>query len=214
MKQNPPVAGLLHDLNNIFQTLVDIADLLSEEENHKPLSAAILRSIERGRNVTLSLEADRGPLVPLDTILDNAVAFAEDAILFHRGPAIRFTRSVEPGIELPGNWAWERVFINLFVNSMHAMPKGGEIYVEARHSSSGFVIVVRDSGSGIPPNVLEHLFEQQVSTKRGGGLGLHVVRSIVQQDGGSIRAANRTEGHGAEFTITVPASVRRVPAHA
>ena len=214
MRQNPAIAGLLHDLNNIFQTLVDIADLLSEQTEYRPLSAAILRSIERGRNVTMSLEGERGPLVPFETILDNAVAFAEDAILFHRGPAIRFTRSVEPGIELPGNWAWERVFINLFVNSMHAMPGGGEIHVEARHCSTGFSFVVRDSGSGIPPSVLERLFEQHVSTKRGGGLGLHVVRSIVQHDGGSIHAANRAEGHGAEFTIVVPASVRRLPAHA
>src|SRR5271167_2787209 len=93
--------GLLHDLNNIFQTLVDSADLLSEDPRWQPISAAILRSVERGRRVSASLQAGRTPGVPFQTILDNAIAFVEDAMLAARGPAIRFACDVEPGIELP-----------------------------------------------------------------------------------------------------------------
>ncbi|HEY1757456.1 MAG TPA: HAMP domain-containing sensor histidine kinase [Bryobacteraceae bacterium] len=213
---DPALPGLLHDLNNIFQTLVDAADLLSEDPKWQPISAAILRSVERGRLVTLSLQAARSPRVPFQAILDNAIAFVEDAMLAARGPAIRFICDVEPGIELPGNWTWERVLINLFLNSMRAMPQGGEIQVQARFSSGS--IVVRDCGCGIPPEILDRLFEPGVSTKAArksaAGLGLQVVESIVRQDGGSIRAANRTDGPGAEFTITLPAAANSRPAHA
>lgn len=210
MNRGLALPGLLHDLNNIFQTLVDAADLLSEDPRWKPVSAAILRSVERGRHVTLSLEANRGPRVPFQTILDSAIAFVEDALLVHRGPAISFVCRVESDIDFQGSWAWERVLINLFLNSMRAMPEGGTIEVEAGVLASGITIVVRDSGCGIPADVVGALFESQISTKPGGGLGLHVVKSIVEQDGGSIQAANRPDGSGAEFTISIPARVRVV----
>jgi signal transduction histidine kinase len=218
MNEVPELPGLLHDLNNIFQTLVDAADLLSEDPRWKPVSAAILRSVERGRHVALSLQANRGPAIPFQTILDNSIAFVEDAMLVTRGPAIRFKCRVDRGegrpIKLPGNWAWERVLINLFLNSMRAMPQGGLIEVDAHRPGFEVQIVVRDSGCGIPLDILEHLFEPGVSTNSTGGLGLHVVKSIVEEYGGSVRATNRADGPGAEFGITLPAAPRTQPAHA
>lgn len=115
---------------------------------------------------------------------------------------------------MPGNWAWERVLINLFLNSMRAMPQGGTIQVEARRSGAEIQIAVRDSGCGIPADVLERVFEPGLSTSGSGGLGLHVVKSIVEEYGGSVRAANRSDGPGAEFSITIPAAPRTQPAHA
>jgi signal transduction histidine kinase len=214
MNRNPALPGLLHDLNNIFQTLVDAADLLSQDAHWKPVSAAILRSVERGRRVTQSLQANRGPTVPFQIILDNAIAFVEDGMLVTRGPAIHFDCNIGPDIELPGSWAWERVLINLFLNAVRAMPQGGLIQVEAGQRTSGILIVVRDSGCGIQPGVLEHLFEPEVSSKPGGGMGLHIVRNIVQHNGGSVCAANRADASGAEFTITLPAPAGARPAHA
>jgi signal transduction histidine kinase len=219
MSQDLALPGLLHDLNNIFQTLVDAADLLSEDPRWKPLSAAILRSVERGRRVSLSLQAARTPGVPFQIVLDNAIAFIEDALLATRGPAIRFACDIGPGIELPGNWSWERVLINLFLNSMRAMPQGGEIQVQASRSRHRARIVVRDSGCGIPEEILDRLFEPDVTTKiaggkSSGGLGLQVVQGIVREDGGSVSAANRVDGPGAEFTITLPMQSGTRPAHA
>jgi signal transduction histidine kinase len=223
MNEVPALPGLLHDLNNIFQTLVDAADLLSEDPRWKPVSAAILRSVERGRHVALSLQANRGPALAFQTILDNSIAFIEDAMLVTRGPAIQFKCRVDQAvgepIELPGTWDWERVLINLFLNSMRAMPRGGVIEVDARESNSEIQIVVRDSGCGIPPDLLGRLFEPGVSTNSSGGLGLHglglhVVKSIVEQYGGSVRATNRADGPGAEFGITLPVAPRTRPAYA
>ena len=206
---------LVHDLNNVFQTLVEAADLLSEDPRWAPVSAVILRSIERGKGITDSMQHVEQPPAPFETILENAIAFAEDSLISGRGPEIRFVCEIEPGIELRRNWAWERVLINLFSNAMRAMPSGGTIYVSARTESGQAEITVRDEGSGIPPEILADLFRPHVTTKRHGGLGLHIVETIVKQDDGEVRASNRTDGRGAEFVITVPAEKPMGrPAHA
>jgi signal transduction histidine kinase len=213
------VPCLVHDLNNVFQTLVEAADLLSGDPRWAPVSAAILRSIERGKGITESMQQADHQMVqspaPFETILANAIAFAEDSLISGRGPEIRFVCDVSPGIELRRTWAWERVLINLFSNAMRAMPDGGTIFVSARTYIDRAEIVVRDEGEGIAPEILEDLFRPHVSTKKRGGLGLHIVETIVKQDDGEVRASNCADGRGATFVITIPAEkpVAR-PAHA
>jgi signal transduction histidine kinase len=195
---------LVHDLNNVFQTLVEAADLLSTDPRWAALSAAILRSVERGKNVAASIESAEETSAPFETILNNAISFVEDSLIAGRQGSIRFDCAVEPGIDVRRNWAWERVLINLFSNAVRAMPAGGAIHVSARHIDTMIVIVVRDEGPGIAPEILADLFHPHVST-RGSGLGLHIVETIVKQQDGSVRAANRLDGRGAEFTIRIPA---------
>ncbi|MGA3205463.1 MAG: sensor histidine kinase [Bryobacteraceae bacterium] len=207
--------GYVHDLNNVFQTLVEAADLLSGDPRWAPVSAVILRSIERGKGITESMQQAEEAPAPFETILNNAIAFAEDSLIGGRGPEIHFVCAVEPGIELRRTWAWERVLINLFSNAMRAMPDGGTIHVSARQHHGHAEIIVRDEGDGIAPEILADLFRPHVSTKARGGLGLHIVETIVRQDDGEVRAANRADARGAEFVITLPAEkpVAR-PAHA
>ena len=197
----------------MFQTLVDAADLLSSDPRYVKLSSAILRSVERGKNIAAGLQAGSGADTPFEQILANAIAFVEDSVAAGRGPEIGFDCDVEPGIELGGHWAWERVLINLFLNAMRAMPAGGTIQVRARRANGQIELIVSDEGSGIAPGVQEHLFLPHVSTGSG-GLGLHIVETIVTQDGGDVRAANRTDRQGAEFTITLPLRPRAIPARA
>jgi signal transduction histidine kinase len=197
--------GLVHDLNNVFQTLVDAADLLAADPRWAPLSQTILRCVEQGKHITASLEAGGGA-ARFETILANAISFVEDFVRARRRPRVRFACRVEPGIELRNGWAWERVLINLFLNARRAMPMGGAIHVSAHRSGGGIEIGVRDEGTGIAPELLEHLFEPHVTGSASSGLGLHIVHAIVQQDGGKIRAANHAGGRGAEFVITLPAS--------
>ena len=207
------LAGLAHDLNNIFQTLVDSADLLSEDPRWSRVSAAILRSVERGKKIAEGLRDGGGSGTPFSQILGNAIVFVEDSQISGRGAPIRFDCEVETGIELGGNYAWERVLINLFLNSMRAMPEGGTIVVRARRlDPSNVEIVVADEGCGIADEVREHLFQPHISAHASTGLGLHIVETIVREHGGAIRAANRSTGRGAEFTISVPV-VNRDQAH-
>ena len=196
---------IIHDLNNVFQTLVDAADLLSTDPRWAALSAAMLRSIERGKGITESLQASEHAAGAFETILQNAIAFVEDSLVAGRRPGIRFACDVEPGLELRRHWAWERVLINLFSNAVRAMPQGGTIHVSARRRDDQIEIVVRDEGPGIAPEILNDIFKPHISTKSKGGLGLHIVETIVKQDEGQVRASNRPDGRGAEFTITLPA---------
>jgi signal transduction histidine kinase len=144
--------------------------------------------------------------VALETVAAAAISFVEDALAAACGPAIRFERDLEPGIELRGNWAWERVLINLFLNSMRAMPHGGVIHIRARRAGDQVQIAVRDQGSGIAPEILDRVFEPHVSGSQSSGLGLHIVRTIVRQNGGEVRAANLPGNCGAEITILLPAA--------
>jgi signal transduction histidine kinase len=196
--------GLVHDLNNVFQTLMDAADTLSGDPRWVHLSAAIFRSVERGREITQSMQPIDQPSAPFGTVLENARTLVEDSMISRLGPKIQFDCHFEPELVMRHAWAWERVLINLFCNAVQAMPEGGTIFVDARREHDDIQIIVADEGPGIAPELLTVIFDPRVSTKTLGGLGLHVVRSIVKQEAGEVRAANRN-GRGAEFTIMLPA---------
>jgi len=83
----------------------------------------------------------------------------------------------------------------------------------ARCAAHEIEIIVRDEGLGIANEVMHDLFLPHVSTGSS-GLGLHIVETIVKQEGGCVRAANRTDGRGAEFFITLPFPSRAIPARA
>jgi len=196
--------GLIHDLHNVFQTLLDGADALSGDPRWAHLSAAIFRSIERGREITLSMQAIDQPSAPFETVLENARSLVEDSMMSRRDAKIQFDCRIEPALILRNAWAWERVLINLFCNAVQAMPRGGTIFVSACRKNGAIQIVVADEGCGIAPELLAVIFDPRVSSKPSGGLGLHIVYSIVKQEAGEVRAANR-DGCGAEFTIILPA---------
>ena len=195
MKPDLTLPGIAHDLNNVFQTLVDAADRLTDDPRHAEVSSLIFRSIERGQRITRSL-TEGASSAPLTAVVSSAQAFVADS----GASSIRFVCDIDSELEMRQGWAWERVFINLFMNSCRAMPQGGTIYVYARREG----LTVTDEGCGIPVEMLQRIFEPHVSGHGSSGLGLHIVKSIVEQDGGSIQAVNAVRG--AEFTICLPAS--------
>jgi two-component system sensor histidine kinase HydH len=96
------------------------------------------------------------------------------------------------------------VLVNLFINALDAMPRGGRLEVRLGPSDEGIQIVVRDTGGGIAPNVLGQLFTPFTSTKATGtGLGLCISRRIVEDHGGRLCGSN-ADG-GACFILTLPA---------
>ena len=105
-----------------------------------------------------------------------------------------------------------QVAINLLNNAAKYTPQGGEIWVATRLRGDDVVFCVRDNGVGIPPHVLERVFdlfaqgERTLDRSEGGlGIGLTLARRIVDLHGGSISAHSEGPGHGAEFTVTMPA---------
>ena len=102
-----------------------------------------------------------------------------------------------------------QVMDNLLHNAMKFTPEGGRITVRVVGNDTNVVIAVQDSGTGIRPDVLPHVFERfwqdESRTQVGGlGIGLAVVRHLVELHGGTVSAASEGESHGATFTVTLP----------
>ncbi|HEY0873422.1 MAG TPA: HAMP domain-containing sensor histidine kinase [Vicinamibacterales bacterium] len=108
----------------------------------------------------------------------------------------------------------EQAIQNLAANAIRHLPEGGTLTLHAEPDPAGVRIVVRDTGPGIPPHHLPHIFDRfykadasraGAATRSGSGLGLSIVRAIVRQHGGDITAEN-ADGGGAVFTVTLPAA--------
>jgi signal transduction histidine kinase len=99
----------------------------------------------------------------------------------------------------------QQALVALLVNAVEAMPDGGELHVRASGTLDQIVLEIGDTGVGIAPEVLPHIFEPFVSTKadKGVGLGLAVVYGIVQRHEGTIDVSS-APGCGTTFRIALP----------
>lgn len=108
-------------------------------------------------------------------------------------------------------WRLEQVFVNLLVNASRYTEAGGALAVRMRSRDGRAVVGIRDSGRGIAPDVLPHIFDlfrqadEAVScSKLGLGIGLALVRNLVELHGGSVIATSAGLGQGSEFTVRLP----------
>ena len=100
----------------------------------------------------------------------------------------------------------EQVLINLLSNAIQATSQGGRVDIQVESTPKGVAIAVIDTGTGIPKENLEKIFEPFFSTKspgEGTGLGLFVTRGIIEKLGGTIKAES-TIGQGTRFCVRLP----------
>src|SRR5262249_13536243 len=220
-------AGVAHEVRNPLTSIKMLVEAGLRARRPRPLSEEDLRVIHREidrleHTVQGFLDFARLPPSPSG---DRPVAGGERApcdlsnVIEQACQLVR-ARAREQGVELvvrapadPVLVTIDRVqfgtvLVNLFLNALDAMPGGGCLETTlAVLSDSGVVrLTVTDTGTGIPPEMLDKLFRPFVTSKpHGTGLGLSISARILEEHGGSITAENRPEG-GPCFTISLPAA--------
>ena len=125
---------------------------------------------------------------------------------------IRLALPSEPVLIHADQQRIQQVLLNLIGNAVKYTPDGGLVHVELMTDAEGVLIRVADSGKGIDPDHLPHIFELFTRGERdasGLGVGLAVVRRIVEQHGGDVSAFSEGSGRGAEFIVRLPAMTSR-----
>jgi signal transduction histidine kinase/ActR/RegA family two-component response regulator len=154
-------------------------------------------------------------LVDLRRLLDGAVEATRPAA---DAKGIGVQTVIDPrGVAVSGDpQRLQQVFWNLLSNAIKFTPRGGRVEVDLRRVDGHVEIAVRDTGQGIKPEFLPFVFERfrqadSSSTRVYGGLGLGlaIVRQIVELHGGRVRVASAGEGRGATFTVELPAAAAR-----
>lgn len=159
------------------------------------------------------LQADKLPLAADDIDLGALLAAGTESYLSAAGAAgVRLELHAPPGLQVRGDASrLHQVVANLLGNALKFTPAGGSVRVEARREGAEVRVEVTDTGAGFPPDQVELLFqpfsqlhESSPDRGRGTGLGLYIVRGIVERHGGHIGARSRGPGSGATFWFTLP----------
>jgi PAS domain S-box-containing protein len=224
--------GVAHDFNNVMQILRGNLELL--ESRHKRdgwtrerLDKAI-DAVERGAKLASQLLAfgRQQPLRPIVINLASAIRGMDDLLRRALGETVEIETVVAGGLwnTLVDVHQMENVILNLAINARDAMKEGGKLTMEVSnamlddHYVAGFpdvpagqyvMLAVTDSGTGMPPEVVQRAFDPFFTTKpegEGTGLGLSMAYGFVKQSGGHIRIYSEV-GHGTTVKIYLPRSM-------
>lgn len=211
-------SGLAHEIKNPLSTMTITLGLLREdfETSQSPSDRRVLRKIHLLESEVSRLEhilqdflqfagghTVRPKVVSVNGFLSDLLDFFAPSLA---ESGIRLVRRLGPDLPavLVDPELMKQAFLNLLTNAREAMPRGGELTVRTWSSGDRVRIDVSDTGPGIAPDVLPHIWEVYYSTKSGGtGLGLPTVRRIVAEHGGevSVRSSAR---RGTCFSVFLP----------
>jgi two-component system NtrC family sensor kinase len=209
-------SGIAHEINNPLYTITGLSEHLRDESRPEVLREYIDEIIAAGQRIAGIVQglnafarrpqADDIGDIDLNHTLDEAVKMARRATVLDQVNVVTRYGAVPPVRGKADELL--QVFVNIVTNAVQAMEGKGTLTLSTA-SANGFVeTTVQDTGPGIPRNNLNRIFDPFFTTKeqgKGTGLGLHIVRDIVTNYGGQIRAASAL-GHGATFTVKLPSS--------
>ena len=223
------LATLSHELRSPMSAILGWLHLMRSGRLTEEQHAKAIETIERNAHLQNQLINDlldvsrvvagKLDLVREAGLLEEIVESSVNSVrVSAQAKDIEITTALEPiGPVHFDSGRLQQVFGNLLSNAVKFTPAGGRIAVTARRSGEMYEIDVTDSGEGISPDLLPHLFERfrqadgSTTRKHGGlGLGLAIVRHIVELHGGTVSAESEGDGKGATFRVKLPISAHAV----
>lgn len=210
------VAGMVgHDIRNPLQALIGEVYLIKTELVNMPENNAkqniieCLDSTEQGigyiNKIVADLQDYSRPLNPefqkvnLKDLIEDVI----ETIMFPSNVTLSLNLKSPPAISLEQTFT-RRTLTNLINNAIQAMPNGGQLKIAAYQEKDNINIAVTDTGIGIPDKLKAKVFTPMFTTKaKGQGLGLAVVKRLVEAQGGSISFESKV-GLGTTFLIKLP----------
>jgi PAS domain S-box-containing protein len=221
---------LSHELRTPMTAILGWSRMLPSMSPNDPMFHEAVMSIASGAQLQARLIDD---ILDVSRIVSGKLRLAPETIEVARvimnsaeavnataeAKQITVTMSLPPtlGMIVADPTRIQQVIWNLLTNAVKFTPRGGKVEVSARRTASRVQVSVTDSGEGIDPQFLPHIFEPfrqaespQTRVHGGLGLGLSIVRYIAEAHGGTVSASSEGRGKGATFTVTLP--VRSVTA--
>ncbi|MBF0153913.1 MAG: DUF4118 domain-containing protein [Magnetococcales bacterium] len=218
--RNALLASLSHDMRTPVAAMAGIADAM--QLSSPPLSATHMDLLNTMRRQVRLILSDIDKLLDMADLQTDHVTLHKEWQLLEEviGSAIKTSALVLEGCEVRINiddglpllemdaMMMERVFCNLLENAARHTPAGSRIDIDAYVKEGQVIVDVTDNGPGFPPGTEESMFEKFVHGKSrtgmsGVGLGLAVVRAVLQAHNGAIHAENRPEG-GVKIEFSLP----------
>ena len=208
--------GLAHEINNPLSGILGLTQLVLEKtppdtQNHQDLKD-IEKAVFRCKKIITSLlsfarqERTHMESVSVNEVIEETLTLCARQMELKR---VRIERNFAEGLpQVSGDFQQlMQVFLNLLTNARDAMPEGGAIMVGTRRTGAWVEVSIKDSGAGIPEELLGRIFDPFFTTKpagQGTGLGLSVCLGIINKHNGSISAHSAPE-KGSAFTVRLPA---------
>jgi len=224
------VGTTTHEFNNVLMTIINYAKLglrHKDEATRDKALEKIFAASQRAAKITgsvLGMARNRsGSFQPTDL-----ESLTEDVLILLEREMNKYRVSIDRQFgEVPKAWVdgnqIQQILLNLMTNARQAMPDGGTLTIRLAHDAENGTVdlTIRDTGSGIPPDQLPHIFDRFYSTKRGPdasgkggtGLGLSACREIVESHRGRLRV-DSTVGKGTAITVKLPVAHRETNAEA
>lgn len=193
---------MVEDIKNnqpITVDAVDIQVMYHSAERIKRIVERILQFIRKGKENTPTLSS-----IKVQDIFSTLISLTRH---YFQKTNVHVEVHIQDGLpSIYGNSdQLEQVFLNMMLNAQDAMPNGGTLTLAAESHGGYVIICIKDTGTGIQPDVLAHLFEPFASTKaeNGSGLGLFISHEIISNHHGKIRVSSEV-GVGTQFCIDLP----------
>jgi PAS domain S-box-containing protein len=218
------LAMLSHELRNPLSAIFNALHLLRLQDTETPIRQKAQAVLERQVGQLAHLVDD---LLEVSRVITGRIQLHEERLEM-KGIVERAIESARPlidrhnhtlAVSLPAAPLWlradptrlEQVIVNLLNNAAKYTEEGGQIWLTARQEGHEVVLRVRDTGVGIAPELLPHIFalftqaDRTLDRSQGGlGIGLSLVQKLVELHGGIVEAHSRGLGHGSEFIVRLP----------